>query len=889
MRRVSSLVFFWAACLAGVGGAVLLQLFWMDEGLQGRIVNQFTLDDPLAFAPLLFPVAGVLAALAVLGYLISLDPRAKGRPFVSMAAGFAGPGALAAAAGYWFTLEEFGNPALGWLSAAGGALAGAVLILAVELFFRWFWDRALRSMDQKNLGGPALLVSRIGLLWRPGQDRLLRAVAMERFRRGARGETSAMLRDLYAAGDRDADLLEMLCRLANEEGKPAEYLTYLRQLLEKFPNDEQLQEAYLDELLEQGHEEEALDAMERYGVGGEDEEALAAYASLLVAARRFPEAVQAAKRLGEVERVPMPRSNKILRDILNKEERPDVLNILASQAERTANREAQMKWLERSLALDRNQPGKRHRLIQLYEEMDYPDRLENVLAQEVEDKPQDAALALRYAHVLMSNAKADKARAFLGRKSFQEGPKDAERLEILAHAHFEMKDMDQARGAAEAALKVPGAHDAGREGRLNMLLRRVENAILSKELAELVERAHNTPADLELNLEALRALVLGGHGERAVGLADRILTNHPAARGDVANTLEYAFTKVTKAAAKEPAPEDNGGSADPKDAAAKTKTTGITFPLLDLLSDLQAEQGRYDAALETIKAMAARGMDPVATLRDASQKILRRSPHHLPTLSALGEAYRRAAMFTEMIHAYSLYLANGGEETEEISRALGEAYLVLKDYKSAKKHVSRLMGGDVVESEEATRMLHRLIPMAIDSGAADEAAEFHKLLEQRAPQDKETKRLRALVSHALDSKRFAFLQREVEGGKASYDQLMELGDLSREAEDFGQAITYYQRASRQPEASRLPLAKLAYCYAKKRLFDMAGDTLGELKLSLQDDPAELDELMGWVYQTAELLEEAHFFNRAAAMFKQLVKIDAGYKDVLNRVEKLTSR
>jgi tetratricopeptide (TPR) repeat protein len=138
----------------------------------------------------------------------------------------------------------------------------------------------------------------------------------------------------------------------------------------------------------------------------------------------------------------------------------------------------------------------------------------------------------------------------------------------------------------------------------------------------------------------------------------------------------------------------------------------------------------------------------------------------------------------------------------------------------------------------------------------------------------------------MGRQRFTFLKRELESGKGDRKALEELGDICLEQDDFNQAITYYQRAARQSGNTRVPATKLAYCFAKKRMFDLAGETLGDLRLSLDDNDEELEEMMVWIYKTAEVLEEARMFERASKLFKQLMKIDAGYKDVITRVEKL---
>src|SRR5690606_2845141 len=139
-------------------------------------------------------------------------------------------------AALWGFIHE-GFDAVGWAAAAAIGAVAAGLLLGFEFLNRWLWQSIVLKMDQKNLGCAALQLSRLALLWRPGQDALLLSVAMEQFRRGQRGETAEALRKAYEGGNRSPDLLELLCQLAAEEKKSAEYLKYLGDLFRQFPDD----------------------------------------------------------------------------------------------------------------------------------------------------------------------------------------------------------------------------------------------------------------------------------------------------------------------------------------------------------------------------------------------------------------------------------------------------------------------------------------------------------------------------------------------------------------------------------------------------------------------------------------------------------------------------
>ncbi len=312
----------------------------------------------------------------------------------------------------------------------------------------------------------------------------------------------------------------------------------------------------------------------------------------------------------------------------------------------------------------------------------------------------------------------------------------------------------------------------------------------------------------------------------------------------------------------------------------------VPFRILNLLSDRLATMNKFDETLEVLKQMVDRSVDPVATIRESSHKILRRSPHHLPTLKFLGDIYKEHGRFTDMIHSYSLYLSNGGEETEDMVRSLCEAYIALGDYQNAKKFSKRLLE---IEPDKI-EFLRDLVVLANRSDAPEDAAEYLKKLEMANPRDRKVQALKLETEHALGERRFNFLKQEQETGEGGGETLEKLGDLAMEMEKIQDAITYFQRASRDKEnpiLARRCMAKLALAYMKKRLDQLAAETLRSIKISqTDDDPNEVAIIMDIYYQIGLIFEEFKFYEKAEQVFTQILRIDAGYRDVLDRVEGL---
>ncbi|HRR32261.1 MAG TPA: hypothetical protein P5557_13295, partial [Candidatus Sumerlaeia bacterium] len=80
-------------------------------------------------------------------------------------------------------------------------------------------------------------------------------------------------------------------------------------------------------------------------------------------------------------------------------------------------------------------------------------------------------------------------------------------------------------------------------------------------------------------------------------------------------------------------------------------------------------------------------------------------------------------------------------------------------------------------------------------------------------------------------------------------------------------------------------AKLAYCLARRGMLDLAEETLGEIKLSLSDNPHQ-EEIKSYFLDTAIQFEKELEHQKALKLYKQIFRVDAGFKDVVARIEKI---
>lgn len=857
MVRISTVFLILAAAGAlALTGWGIVDWNTLDPAQMMRLESRQSMQAPMERQIL---VTGGILGLFLIGYLLSFDSRRAGRPYqLLMTSAFLCGAAAGIPARTWLYVEEMDRGSLGIdAEAAGLAVLGGVLLMGGILVFeginRALWARLAAFFDRRELSGPALACNRVALLFRPGQTAMLRSVALARFRKGVRADAVQTLQDLYDEGNRDPEVLEALCKYAGERKDRPARLQHLRELHELLPDEQDIRGILIDELIDQGHHRDALHLIEEQGVP-EEEDALETYAVLLLSEKQWDQSVETARRLGDLEGIPFRRSQRLLLDAVARAPRPTkALNILAAQADRMARRDQKVRWLEKSLEADPSQRHVREQLLNIYRDLGQSVRLEELLEVAVRENPRDRTLHLEYAEMLHQNEKP--------RQALEELELIVQRPDVPARAFllqalllFDLEDWELSGKAAEQGLAARPTPEEERQ--IQHLLKQIEKAVLSAEVSELLEQAVREPGDLGLQLAALGKLLEGGHTEKVLALVDQTLGNHPDSRQAIVEQLrEYA------------------------------RRPHSAFPVLNLLADLHVQGGDHDAALEVIKMMGERSIDKAGTIREGTQKILRRLPHHLGTLRLLGDTYLAHGRFTEMIHSYSLYLAHGGEESEEVDRALARAYMSLGDFENGRRFINHLLDIDPKDVD----LLLKAIPLALDAGQPEDAAEYLKKLEIADPRHKELKLLRERVKTGLGQRRFAFLQRELESGKGGSETLEQLGDISSDLGNYSEAITCFQRASRDKENASLArrcTAKLAYCYMKKRLDDLCTETLREINISLDDDPDDLQVIMDILYEIGNMFQDLKMFDRAERVFKQLCKIDAGYRDVLSKIEGL---
>ncbi len=226
-------------------------------------------------------------------------------------------------------------------------------------------------------------------------------------------------------------------------------------------------------------------------------------------------------------------------------------------------------------------------------------------------------------------------------------------------------------------------------------------------------------------------------------------------------------------------------------------------------------------------------------------------------------------------------MAHGGKSTEEINHALFEAYENLGDYANAKSYALGLME----HHAEDDNIPFRLATLAFKATQLEDALHYARLSVERNKRNMDAERLIKKVDRILREQLSATLQKQLEEGKTSPEDLETLADLYFSLGNVDKAIPLFQRAARDPSRSVRSKAKLALCLAEKGLFDIANETIAGIEVVPESEDTE--EILDLLYQIAGHFEAERLLEKAGRIYKTVFLVDAGYRDVVKKIEKYT--
>ncbi len=428
---------------------------------------------------------------------------------------------------------------------------------------------------------------------------------------------------------------------------------------------------------------------------------------------------------------------------------------------------------------------------------------------------------------------------------------NARALSILANALFQGGRFEESLERVTQARRLGG--DDRLMQNLDALAARINKTMLTTELTDLKERTASSPADLDLKFDYLDRLVASRAADRVVVQLDDLLKTQP----DLHDRVE-------------------------KEIRVMLSRHGKNRRLMEYLGDLYMRRRDYDKAFDVYERRAQGEMDSAEILHDAAQRILEAKPDHAPSLLSemryfhgAGDSAAALASFDNWQEAGApadadvrLLEMQAAEKAGDIARALraGEAILAQEpDNPEMLSHVARL----AVE--------HNDFPVAI--------AHLQRAMELEPESFVWRRQLREAVETSK-KRRMEEIKAELTTTPGNRDLIEELGDLYHDFDQLNDAITSYQKAGMNDPERRVPKAKQGYVLARKGLFTDADEILQDADLRASLPEEEQEKLKNLFFITAQLMEQEDEQPRALDLYRRIFRVDAGYRDVVEHIERL---
>ena len=429
--------------------------------------------------------------------------------------------------------------------------------------------------------------------------------------------------------------------------------------------------------------------------------------------------------------------------------------------------------------------------------------------------------------------------------------KSAQGVFILCSALFEEGRIYEAQTQIAEARELDQDHEL--KGRLASLESRIRSALLDSQLRDLSKRVRENPRDLDLRFEYIDRMAASGSTDKVVGELEELLLSDAGQRDRV-------VAEINKLLASH----------------------GENFRLLDYLSDIHYRERDLDKVHELLLRKARESMHPDQILLEGMTKILNEKPDHLPALLSMVQYEARKSNDRATLEFLDRYYSAGGEHTQD---------LLILEFEACER------AGMAERAAQTGQELLRLNPTDVQlllyfannqmtARKYSEAIGYLQRASAIEPDDRAIRRLLKECEEKRKRARIDELKETLDRSPSDFRVREELGDLYHDFGQLTEAIIEYQKAALGDRSHNVPRAKLGYVLLQKGLYADAEEALAETELKLDQSVEELMKIKALFYSSAELFEGERQEDRALQLYKRIFRIDAGYRDVVQRVERL---
>lgn len=849
-RNIAFTILIFLVGLIGLLSGVFYYTLWLSPSIQEALEARIGEIYGTQFWIYAFGVLGIEGFLLLIAYLFSLESKRDRRPYLRLYLGSFGivfP-ALALYAG------SFGDTLSRPLSIIGLALA--TLLLPCSIFpAEWVIGHIFRLLSRLafslRLWGISQRLSQVVLciLLHNAEARKLFGLAL--FQKKQYDEAESILYPLYRLDeDHSLELLQALLQIYEEKNNLERKAELLEELHSCQPDEEKWRVQLIDCLEELGEHRRTAELLEEKP----DYQNLNFVVRLekIYAEIEPRKAKSLCNLMSEIEGEPYSQSLIAYRQLLQK--LPDDIELLESMVSLCLKAnyiDEACEYMERILRLNPDRSDIREKLIVLYRErLNYPrlkKHLEEMLAK---SEMVSADLMADYIDTLIHTDSTEEAISHL-QKAKESFPVDYRFPQMLAEIYYEQKQYDL---ALEEMTKALALAPETKKGDLAVLKHKIQGALLNIELAEVQKQVEESPDDIELRFKYIEKLTANAYVEKAAAELDQLLYFRPDAK-------ELAMKHLTRLC----------------------ETYDRTFLLLNYLADLYLKDMNLDKVLDLYKIMANQSLHPDNVLMEGCRKILIVDEKYAPAVRLLAEIHYKNKNWAEAEKMFqrALEISPSPSESGEIYRYLVEIYWEQNKFEKVCEIAPLAIKSDPYNVAIYKRLARALIRCERFSEAMKWLTEARNI----DTRDPEIFKLIRETDTSIKKQRLFELKELVQKFPDNTQYHYELAELCLAFDRLNEAILHFQKSAQQPLLSNLSKIKLALCLVKRGMYDLAEETIAEVDLSLKNEE-ELREIKSTLYDIAGEFEKEKLKDKALKYYKEVFRLDAGFRNVVEKVERL---
>ncbi|MFP4579497.1 MAG: tetratricopeptide repeat protein [Candidatus Sumerlaeia bacterium] len=725
---------------------------------------------------------------------------------------------------------------LGWLIEA---LTGKTL----NKFMQFSYDRG-------NFGAVNTVLPAVVML-NPSNQENKRMMGISQYEAANTKRAIDILEPLHqSSNDYDPEIMRVLDECYRTEKEWLKALEINREILSQEPDNRDVRMRLAHLLKDQGQTAEAAELIQER-LDEKSREELEFLLELDIQLGKNDEALETIRKLAALKGSSLKKALDACRGLIEKQPKNTrALQCLGDLLVQNGQKEEACEVFEQIVEAEGQRYDLRNRLVHLYQELDALDKAEPHLATLMDAGKDSRDIALLYGNILVKREDYDQALMHF-QYAVENYPHDYRFAYFLAQISFQTEALDDALRWCDEAIERTERPEEKK--RVRALRTKIHRSMSDRDLQVLEERSRREPENADLQMQYLAAMVKHGLVDRAVGEYDVFLSNHPKKRSMVIEQIEH-FTQQEDA----------------------------NFRLLDYLTDLKIQDGAWDDAYELTEKMARHSLSPSNVIKERCERILRGKPDHVPSLRRLGGIKRQKQDWPAVMEIYDKLLNLDESHRQENQEALFEASTHLDRPEKAIELAENL----VEESPRDMELRLKLVKLYMAGNEFDKA---HEQLQAAQSMDyynaEVVEQLKELgqkrKKHRLTEIE-EILRKEPDNSQAQ----MEAGDIYGSLGDTRKSLSCYQKAIHDPEMKNVAGVKLALAMIELRMFDLAEESIDEVDLRASDSEQETF-LKDTCYKVAQAFQEEAFHDRALKIYKKIFRVDAAYKDVVDKIDQLS--